>query len=345
MKAWIGSACCLPLLLASLTASGQSNDDCLMCHSDRGLTASKRGKVISLFVDAAQLQRSVHGSLSCIDCHPGLNPSETPHARVIRPVDCQQCHDAGSYQKSVHGRPVIGPDGKAIRASAAGCKDCHGTHEVLPHTDGKSSVNRSRIAHTCGSCHQSVQSHYARSAHGIALDKGVKGSPSCVDCHGEHDIELVASKDSPVSKAREARTCMRCHLDDPEIRQRTAPSAGFIAGYESSVHGVAVASGNEKAASCSDCHGAHDMKRRSDPTSSVNKWHVAQTCGKCHGEISTEYGESIHGTALQWEPQNLHPARTATASIRSSPQAIPGRGWRRPMSPRRFAPPVTRRSP
>ncbi len=300
MRRWTVSACsCVPLLVA-LTAFGQSNDDCLMCHSDRGLTATKQGRIISLFVDVARLQRSVHGSFSCVDCHPGLDPSETPHARVIRPVDCQQCHDSGSYQKSVHGRPVTGPDGEVVRAAAAGCTDCHGTHEILSPKDSRSAANRAHVSQTCGSCHQDVESHYARSAHGIALEKGVKGAPSCIDCHGEHDVELIISKDSPVSKSREARTCMRCHLDDPEIRRRTSPSAGFTAAYESSVHGVAVASGNEKAASCSDCHGAHDMKRGNDPTSTVNRWHVAQTCAKCHGEISKAYDESIHGVALQW---------------------------------------------
>ncbi len=300
IKGWIISAGCCPLFLANSWAFGQSDDDCLMCHSDQGLTAKRQGRIISLFVDAGRLQRSVHGSFSCVDCHPGLNPSETPHARVIQPVDCQQCHDAGTYQKSVHGRPVTSPDGKTVRAAAAGCKDCHGIHEILSPKDSRSTANKAHVSQTCGSCHQSVASHYARSAHGIALEKAVKGAPSCVDCHGEHGVEPAASKDSPVSKTREARTCIRCHLDDPEIRQKTAPSAGFIAGYESSVHGVAITSGNEKAASCSDCHGAHDMKLAGDPTSTVNRWHVAQTCAKCHQDISKVYSESIHGTALQW---------------------------------------------
>jgi cytochrome b subunit of formate dehydrogenase len=93
---------------------------------------------------------------------------------------------------------------------------------------------------------------------------------------------------------------MRCHLDNPEIRRRTAPSAGFISGYEASVHGVAVASGNMKAAACSDCHGAHDMKRGNDGTSTVNKWNVGRTCAKCHEEVAKTYDESVHGVALHW---------------------------------------------
>ena len=80
------------LLFSSLWAFAQSNEDCLMCHSDRDLTARIRGRQVSLFVDAAALQRSVHASLACVDCHQGLNPSETPHAKVIQPVDCGSCH-------------------------------------------------------------------------------------------------------------------------------------------------------------------------------------------------------------------------------------------------------------
>src|SRR5512136_1861251 len=83
----------LALILPSLCALAQSNEDCLMCHSDRGLTAKIRGRQVSLFVDSSSLQRSVHASVACTDCHQGFNASETPHAKVIKPVDCGACHD------------------------------------------------------------------------------------------------------------------------------------------------------------------------------------------------------------------------------------------------------------
>jgi cytochrome b subunit of formate dehydrogenase len=93
--------------------------------------------------------------------------------------------------------------------------------------------------------------------------------------------------------------CLKCHLDNPDIRKRVGSSAGFIASYETSVHGVALASGNQMAATCSDCHGPHDLKKASDPTSRVNKWNVAETCSRCHLDVTKTYNESIHGKARQ----------------------------------------------
>ena len=294
----------LILLLGGLMAPGaiqsQSNDECLACHSDKTLAMSKRGRQVSLFIDGAKTQGSVHASLSCTNCHVGFQASELPHAKKIAPVQCQTCHDVGGYDKSVHGRTVASPDGKKTSEPAARCEDCHGTHQILAPNDPKSSANRGHLSATCGHCHEDTVQHYGRSAHGVALQNGVKGAPSCTDCHGEHNVEPVASKESPVSKSREAKMCLSCHLDNPEVRQRMGTSAGFVAGYEASVHGVALSRGNQNAATCSDCHGAHDMLKGSNAASRVNKWNIAETCAKCHKEIAGNFKESIHGKALQW---------------------------------------------
>ncbi len=288
------------LLLFPSGVWAQKSEDCLICHSDKSLTMQRGGQTISLLLDAAKWKNSVHGSADCVDCHKGFKADDMPHAKVIRPVNCQSCHEIASYDKSVHGRRqgTVGTQ-KAVSV-AASCKACHGTHDILSPGDPKSPTNRIHLSSVCGRCHENVVSHYSRSAHGMALEQGVKGAPSCVDCHGEHNVEEIASKQSPVSKGHEAKVCLKCHLDNPEVRERVGPSAGFIAGYETSVHGVALSSGNEKAATCSDCHGAHDMKKGSNPTASVNRWNIPQTCGRCHAEIARTYNESIHGKALQW---------------------------------------------
>jgi len=60
------------VLLLSLNFNNvfaQSNDDCLMCHSDETLTTEKDGKEISLFVDVKVLAKSPHKNLSCVSCH------------------------------------------------------------------------------------------------------------------------------------------------------------------------------------------------------------------------------------------------------------------------------------
>jgi len=69
--------------------------------------------------------------------------------------------------------------------------------------------------------------------------------------------------------------------------------------YRQSVHGRAVASGNEKAAACSDCHGSHAIFPSQDARSKINHWNLPATCGQCHSEIAKTYLESVHGQAMK----------------------------------------------
>jgi len=250
-----------------ITALGQTSQGCLACHSDQALTMEKGGKIISLFIDPSKLERSVHASLRCIQCHKGFDPNEVPHAKIIKQVQCQTCHDATEYKKSIHAVARKSSAEKMKKAVAAACKDCHGTHEILPSGNALSSTSRVHVSETCGKCHGSEVSHFSQSAHGVGLVQGVEGAPTCIDCHGEHNVEPVSSKDSPMYKTHEAGVCLSCHLDNPDVRQRVGPSAGFIAAYKKSVHGMALEKGNQGAATCSDCHGAHDVRKGSDPKS------------------------------------------------------------------------------
>ena len=286
------------LLIFPEATFGQTSQDCLACHSDRTLTMEKRGRTFSLFTDTTRLKRSVHNSVECIDCHVGVDPNEIPHAKVLKQVRCQTCHEENGYKKSIHAAVQEERAGKPRKAAAAECKDCHGTHEILPPGDIHSQTSRTRLSETCGKCHDSEAAHFSESAHGRALAEGIKGSPACIDCHGEHNVVPVKSKESPVYKTHEAKICESCHLDNPDVRKRVGPSAGFIAAYERSVHGIALAGGNNKAATCSNCHGAHDMQKGTDPRSLVNRLNTPQTCARCHGDVAQTYSESIHGKAI-----------------------------------------------
>jgi cytochrome b subunit of formate dehydrogenase len=66
-----------------------------------------------------------------------------------------------------------------------------------------------------------------------------------------------------------------------------------------SVHGREVAKGNTSAASCSDCHGSHDILPGSDPKAKANRANVATTCGACHSKIEEIYEDSVHGKAVR----------------------------------------------
>jgi len=282
-------------LLTGSVALGQSDDDCMMCHGDPSLTMVKRGKTISITVDPVSFSKSAHADLGCVTCHDGFDATAIPHARKIQPVDCLSCHDGeriAGYTESVHGRRD--KSGK----SAASCSDCHTTHAIQKVSDKEPSARKIYDEQVCGRCHSAVQEQYLLSDHGVALMAGKKGAPTCTDCHGEHTVQSPFAEGSPTGKDNEAAMCLSCHLDKPEIRALVGPSAGFLSSYENSVHSRAVKQGNLGAATCSDCHGSHEMKKGSNPASKVAKKNIASTCGQCHGDIQRQYERSIHGTTL-----------------------------------------------
>ncbi len=181
----------------------------------------------------------------------------------------------------------------------AGCVSCHGSHDIRPVKNPKSAVGRVNVSNTCGKCHENELKQFGASAHSGVLVSQEDLSPTCVGCHGAHTIVPVQDQGSPVSKTREVGLCLKCHLANPQIQKQVGYSASFMAGYQKSVHGVELASGNLKSAACSDCHGSHDLKKASDPASSVNKRNIADTCSRCHLKIANVYKDSIHGTARQ----------------------------------------------
>jgi len=65
--------------------------------------------------------------------------------------------------------------------------------------------------------------------------------------------------------------------------------------FETSYHGIAVQFGEKKVANCASCHGIHDIKPQSDPTSSINQNNIVKTCGKCHPDANANYAKGqIH---------------------------------------------------
>ncbi len=95
--------------------------------------------------------------------------------------------------------------------------------------------------------------------------------------------------------------------------------------YQDSVHGRAVEKGSQKAAVCTDCHGAHSILPASDARSPISRMSVPATCGKCHTEIENTFNQSIHGQAIARGNQLAPVARIATGSTRSSRMPIPTR--------------------
>ena len=284
------------LLFVTVQVNAQSNDDCLMCHSDESMTMEKNGKEVSIYVNQNIFQHSVHSKLNCISCHVGFDPEAVPHKENITQVNCLNCHKDAKVLHTFHPQMVKanGMDG----TPDISCKNCHGTHNVLPIANSDGKWNKKNLIESCGSCHKDAKEKFVLSEHGKAFAEGVEVAPNCISCHQSSIVSVNKGKNSLQTKLNQQKLCLSCHLDDPKIRAKTTPSAGFINAYEQSVHGRALSEGNADAPGCIDCHNHHDIEAPTSDSSSINKFNIPFTCGKCHTEISAQYRESIHGVSL-----------------------------------------------
>ena len=262
-----------------------SSQDCLACHGDKDLKrgALKPGRRDSLFADEAVLKASAHARLECVACH---RTATAPHDSPLPPVQCAGCHDkvraelGGGVHASARGQ-----------AGAPACASCHGTHDVR------------RVAtmtiDACASCHAKQVQVYRDSVHGRSRQRGDTEAATCRSCHGAaHDVLAKSDSRSPTYHLNLPRTCAQCHAD-PELAQRhNIPIANVYQLYMDSIHGRAVTkSGLLVAANCSDCHGSHEIRPHTDPSSRVFPANVPKTCGACHAGVLAEYAESVHGKA------------------------------------------------
>lgn len=262
---WIrfGSFVAAAWLVASQVAAGQTpkapaNDDCLACHGEH--------------VDAKQFEASTHGPLQCVDCHADLaKVSEFPHADKLAKVACASCHDdvGSKYRDSIHAWAKE----KAGLVVAPACADCHGKHDIRAHTDAKSRVFRQTIPDTCGSCHAGIKTQFDRGIHAAKLKAGDSRAPSCADCHTAHTIQRADTEKWRLAVTAE---CGTCHAQVVDSFRRT-------------FHGKVTEIGFSTVATCSDCHGAHDIRPAADAASNVARANLVTTCGRCHAGANEQF--------------------------------------------------------
>jgi nitrate/TMAO reductase-like tetraheme cytochrome c subunit len=129
------------------------------------------------------------------------------------------------------------------------------------------------------------------------LEASVHGQAglACVDCHAD----LAAAQEFPHEDKLARAQCATCH-EDP------------VAEYARSIHAAArKKNGNALAASCSDCHGTHEILSAKDPVSPTYALNLPATCARCHGDpetirkgpiaignVAALYEDSIHGRAV-----------------------------------------------
>ena len=281
--------------------------DCTSCHDDVG-------KKHAFHPRLARKEPPKGADTSCTACHgthavAAVKQASFPFADGAQPAACGTCHTQARdhFTASAHGRAFI-----AKQAGAPDCLTCH-RQPVVPQAPGKATLGQKLAqAKQCESCHvgkEAVASHalrgtqfvasFDRSVHGAALNAGKADAANCVDCHGAHEMDRAMAANARVNKLHLAGTCAQCH-------EKTAREFG------ESVHAAGLRKGNIDSASCTDCHGEHDMRSRSDPASPTHASNVArEVCANCHASLrlTRKYGlpsqsvqtfaDSYHGLAVR----------------------------------------------
>jgi predicted CXXCH cytochrome family protein len=287
-----------------LFAQQVNNDYCLACHDRPDISmAFTNGDTQSISISAEALANSVHGSsnpwqpLACTDCHQQESVEIFPHQPVSsnssreyhleKYTRCVRCHEQ-NYEKSldsVHGAAI-----EAGNQDAAVCTDCHGAHDT-PVPDEP----RERISHTCEQCHSTIFAEYAESVHGDALlTEGNVDVPTCIDCHGVHNIN---DPTTALARVRSPELCAKCHAND-ELMNKYDISTEVFDTYVADFHGTTVTlfehqdpNVETNKAVCYDCHGVHNIKKPDDPEAGI-KANLLTTCRQCHPDASANFSDA-----------------------------------------------------
>ena len=275
-------------------------DGCLSCHALEGLQyIDKKGVLRVASIDKADYFGSLHGSVPCTDCH---QMTTYPHEVKEGLVDCAgACHveepskdEAFTHKpvvkeflKSTHGHGRVKDFGGGDRLEEdaeqdPSCRRCHSnTPYIPPHQMAKFKAEFEHTDAECGKCHQGevwmnqFSGHILRRLVGSRWNKA-DINKSCNQCHAD--------------KKRMAKV----KIEDPETKVKNPVSYRWIhasESYERTLHSRILEVGDEKGASCLDCHihrgegfNGHDILKDEHKQASTHPEQLAKTCATtgCH---------------------------------------------------------------
>jgi hypothetical protein len=276
-------------------AGAHKRVECVECHVTAGTVKHPRNALGPVSFDVCMdchedeitpFKGSVHARIkggepkSCEGCHGNIhttvrsNDPNAPMSPLNQVRNCGVCHEEmmDGYLSSVHAKSLFV---SGLIEAAPSCADCHGTHDILRHTDPKARSSHQRSPEMCGDCHKGILKEWDESAHGVLWREG-KDGPVCSTCHQAHAIE---STESAAMRLHVPSDCGDCHAD-------------LYKSFHDSFHGKASAVGHGTAAMCSDCHTPHHNLPASDPRSSTHPDNLAATCGasSCHeGQVNASF--------------------------------------------------------
>lgn len=308
--------------------------DCMTCHGKHDILSPKNQKAKTYVMNVPAL---------CGSCH-----KEGTQVSALRSVS--QRHILENYKQSIHGDGLFR---RGLTVTAV-CTSCHFTHNILPHENPESSINRSNIASTCMQCHSQIETVHTKVIRGELWEKQPHVIPACVDCHQPHEVRrvfyeqnydnqrcmschsnkdltrvvdgeeqsLYVDLDDLNHSAHKDNSCIKCHTDISEFKDPICLESGRVdcsichadqvEEWELSQHSRERMAGNYDAPYCTDCHGSHNVLKKTDKESPTFPRNVPKLCGECHSPggvakamvedekgIIKDYSQSIHGSLLE----------------------------------------------
>ena len=203
-----------------------------------------------VLVNAEEYLQTVHGKISCIECHGGeaSNDKETAHANIIarpssNPETCSKCHAniTATYPNSLHATqqgywttletrstPENHPAleemfGNHCASCHTSCGDCHVSQPLSVgggFIDGHIFNSSPSMTRNCTACHGSrVGNEYLGKHEDLKADIHFRqGRMKCTDCHGSAELhgELAAGEEiQPVHRyeGEQVPRCENCHAN------------------------------------------------------------------------------------------------------------------------------------
>lgn len=220
-------------------------------------------------------------------------------------AECFICHNDSTLTKELPdgGTKSLFIDEEAYSQNihaGLGCISCHADINEVPHAETLEPVN-------CAACHAEEGEIYAKSLHGMAVEKNDPLAPSCADCHTAHDIRSPEDPKSRTNPINIPRMCDQCHAENAPVAQtRNVSQHDILANYEDSMHAVGLLQqGLKVTAVCTSCHTAHNVLPHTDPQSSIHRDNVVSTCTQCHALIEEVHRKVINGELWEKDPQKV----------------------------------------
>ena len=296
---------------ASLPAGQEDKPDddfCLACHQEEGIDKAFGNESLPVTINPTEFGFSVHSEegIGCVDCHTDISDYPHPSVKAKNTRDftlgfletCKECHEEQYTQTHDSVHQVAFDEGNK---EAAVCMDCHNPHtqtRLTGQTSGElTPAARLHIPETCAKCHDDIYAFYKESVHGNALtEEGNTDVPTCIDCHGVHNIQ------SPTTVTFRNSTpflCAKCHTDS-SIMDKYGISTNVLDSYVADFHGTTVKLFEEQFPDqptnkpvCTDCHGVHDISKPDNPDTGIAlRENLLVKCQRCHPDATANFPDA-----------------------------------------------------